>query len=82
MVVMPRNHIHLAHLGCAKNLVDSEIFLGHFPQQAVLPGVMIIEALAQTAGLVINSAKGDTEAGTIVFFAVCKYHLLKLVFLL
>lgn len=48
---------------------NEEIFLGHFPQQAVLPGVMIIEALAQTAGLVINSGKGESEAGAIVFFA-------------
>ena len=31
--------------------------------------MMIIEALAQTAGLVINSGKGETEAGAIVFFA-------------
>lgn len=48
---------------------NEEVFQGHFPQQAVLPGVMIIEALAQTAGLVINSGQTDTEAGTIVFFA-------------
>ena len=48
---------------------NEEIFLGHFPQQAVLPGVMIIEALAQTAGLVINSGKGENETCAIVFFA-------------
>ena len=30
---------------------NEEIFLGHFPQKAVLPGVIIIEALPQTAGL-------------------------------
>ena len=48
---------------------NEEIFLGHFPQQAVLPGVIIIEALAQTSGLVINSGKGESEAGAIVFFA-------------
>ena len=30
---------------------NEEIFQGHFPQQAVFPGVMIIEALAQAAYL-------------------------------
>ena len=53
-----------------KNIsANEEVFQGHFPQQAVLPGVMIIEALAQTAGIVIDSGKGKAEAGRIVFFA-------------
>lgn len=53
-----------------KNIsANEEVFQGHFPQQAVLPGVMIIEALAQTAGIVIDSGKGKAEAGSIVFFA-------------
>ena len=53
-----------------KNIsANEEVFQGHFPQQAVLPGVMIIEALAQTAGSVIDSGKGTAAAGSIVFFA-------------
>ena len=53
-----------------KNIsANEEVFQGHFPQQSVLPGVMIIEALAQTSGIVIDSGKGKTEAGGIVFFA-------------
>ena len=41
-----------------KNIsANEEVFQGHFPSQAVLPGVMIIEALAQTAGIVIHSGK-------------------------
>ncbi|MBC8258311.1 MAG: 3-hydroxyacyl-ACP dehydratase FabZ [SAR324 cluster bacterium] len=48
---------------------NEEVFQGHFPQQAVLPGVMIIEALAQTAGIVIDSGKAETDTGSIVFFA-------------
>ena len=59
MVPVPKNRIHLAHLGCAKNLVDSEIYLGHFlrlgfsntedPQKADL-------VVVNTCGF-INSAK-------------------------
>ena len=53
-----------------KNIsANEEVFQGHFPKQAVLPGVMIIEALAQTAGIVIQSAKEDISSSEIVFFA-------------
>ena len=48
---------------------NEEIFQGHFPNQAVLPGVMIIEAMAQTAGIVIHSCKEEDESREIVFFA-------------
>ena len=48
---------------------NEEIFQGHFPSQAILPGVMIIEALAQTAGIVIHSGKEDASSSEIVFFA-------------
>ena len=48
---------------------NEEIFQGHFPNQAVLPGVMIIEAMAQTAGIIIDSCKKEAESREIVFFA-------------
>ena len=48
---------------------NEEIFQGHFPNQAVFPGVMIIEAMAQTAGIVIHSCKKEAESREIVFFA-------------
>tara|TARA_B100000945_G_scaffold297418_1_gene276463 strand:+ start:215 stop:652 length:438 start_codon:yes stop_codon:yes gene_type:complete len=48
---------------------NEEVFQGHFPSQAVLPGVMIIEALAQTAGIVIHSDKYENLSREIVFFA-------------
>ena len=47
---------------------NEEIFQGHFPQQAVFPGVMIIEALAQASGIVINSSKTTNQVNSIVFF--------------
>ena len=48
---------------------NEEVFQGHFPDQAVLPGVMIIEALAQTAGIVIHTFKEEVSSREIVFFA-------------
>ena len=48
---------------------NEEVFQGHFPNQAVLPGVMIVEAMAQTAGIVIHSDKEHASSNEIVFFA-------------
>lgn len=37
-----------------KNVTANEpFFMGHFPEQPVMPGVMILEALAQAAGIII-----------------------------
>ncbi len=33
--------------------LNEEIFLGHFPEAPVMPGVLIIEALAQTGGILV-----------------------------
>jgi 3-hydroxyacyl-[acyl-carrier-protein] dehydratase len=43
-------------------------FQGHFPQFPVMPGVLIIEAMAQTAAIVTSYALGDEAQGKIVFF--------------
>lgn len=45
-------------------------FLGHFPQKAVMPGVLIIEALAQTGAIAILTEEGN--AGKIVLFGGIK----------
>jgi UDP-3-O-[3-hydroxymyristoyl] N-acetylglucosamine deacetylase/3-hydroxyacyl-[acyl-carrier-protein] dehydratase len=45
-----------------KNITVNEVqFLGHFPQEPVMPGVLIIEAMAQTAGLFVLSTMEDTK---------------------
>jgi len=40
--------------------VNEQFFQGHFPQAAITPGVLIIEALAQTGGILIHQ-KGFQE---------------------
>ena len=47
---------------------NEDFFNGHFPGQPVMPGVMQLEALAQLAGVVLNTADG-VEEGTIGLFA-------------
>jgi 3-hydroxyacyl-[acyl-carrier-protein] dehydratase len=47
--------------------VNEPYFMGHFPEKAVMPGVLIVEAMAQTAGaLVVHSLSGKT--GPAVYF--------------
>ena len=41
--------------------INEPWFMGHFPDKAVMPGVLIVEAMAQTAGaLVVHSVSGKT----------------------
>ena len=40
------------------------IFAGHFPAKPILPGVLLIEAVAQTAGVMLGSAAPPGSAGT------------------
>ena len=53
-----------------KNVSMNEpFFAGHFPQRPVMPGVLIVEALAQAACLLgIWSAEGGMEEGTLYYF--------------
>jgi 3-hydroxyacyl-[acyl-carrier-protein] dehydratase len=50
--------------------VNEMQFLGHFPQQHVMPGVLIIEALAQVGAVAILSE--EENKGKLVFFGGIK----------
>lgn len=52
-----------------KNVTMNEPqFMGHFPGYPVMPGVLIIEAMAQTAALVVVDFMGDDAKGKVVYF--------------
>lgn len=52
-----------------KNVTMNEPhFIGHFPGFPVMPGVLIIEAMAQTAAIVVVDALGEEAAGKVVYF--------------
>ena len=53
-----------------KNITANEpVFQGHFPQMSVMPGVMIVEAMAQVGGIVIHSVTSEEIVKhSLVFF--------------
>lgn len=58
-------------LTALKNVTINEpFFTGHFPQRAVMPGVLILEALAQASGILVSkSANVYPKDGVLVYFA-------------
>lgn len=62
---LPGERIH-----ALKNVsVNEEFFQGHFPQLPVMPGVLILEALAQSCGLLASkTAETGPEEGVILLF--------------
>lgn len=43
-------------------------FQGHFPEQPIMPGVLIIEAMAQTAAVLVVHSTGLESKGKVVYF--------------
>jgi 3-hydroxyacyl-[acyl-carrier-protein] dehydratase len=54
-----------------KNVTMNEPhFQGHFPEQPVMPGVLIIEAMAQTAGAICIRSTGEDKPSLVYFMTV------------
>lgn len=52
-----------------KNVTMNEpFFQGHFPAKPVMPGVLIIEALAQAGGILAAEIRGPEKQGAIIYF--------------
>ena len=48
--------------------VNESFFAGHFPNHPVMPGVLIIESMAQTAAVLVVETLGPDAAGKVVYF--------------
>ena len=48
--------------------VNEPYFVGHFPDFSVMPGVLIVESLAQTASVMVSANTPDLTDGKLVFF--------------
>ncbi len=52
-----------------KNVTINEpYFVGHFPSDPIMPGVLIIEAMAQTAAVLVVASLGPDREGSLVYF--------------
>src|ERR1700745_2480854 len=67
-----------AAIGLKNVTVNEPQFLGHFPGNPVFPGVLLIEGMAQTAGVLCLKSLGTIEKPRLVYFltihkaGVCK----------
>ena len=60
-------------VGLKNVTINEPFFQGHFPQYPVMPGVLIIEGLAQTAGaLCVHSLGEDYQAELVYFMGIDK----------
>ena len=62
-----------------KNISGNDmVFLGHFPEKAVMPGALILEAMAQTAIILFTAGKENQEEGKkpLYFFGSVKARFL------
>lgn len=59
------------HLTAIKNVTFNEpYFNGHFPDHPVMPGVFIIEAMAQASGILSRLAIGELKSKDDIFYLV------------
>lgn len=47
---------------------DEPFFEGHFPGEPIMPGVLIVEAMAQTAGVLVVDSTDQADTGLLVYF--------------
>ena len=55
-------------IGLKNVTVNEPFFIGHFPGKKVMPGVLIIECMAQTSGALVVSSYGNKAMGKLVYF--------------
>ena len=48
--------------------INEQFFQGHFPGRPIMPGVLIVEALAQAAGVLAVESLGLAGSGKLVYF--------------
>ena len=55
-------------VGVKNVTINEPFFQGHFPSRPVMPGVLIIEAMAQTAAVLVVDSLGTSAEGKLVYF--------------
>ena len=55
-------------VGVKNVTINEPFFIGHFPGKPVMPGVLIIEAMAQTCAVLVVNTMGKEAEGKLVYF--------------
>ncbi len=55
-------------VGVKNVTINEPFFQGHFPRQPVMPGVLIVESMAQTAAVLVVKSLAGAAAGKLVYF--------------
>ena len=50
--------------------INEPFFMGHFPDRALMPGVLIVEAMAQTAGALVVHSLSGTASPSVYFLTI------------
>ena len=59
-------------IGHKKFTKDEYFFKGHFPDMPIVPGVILIESMAQTAGIVVSKKYENYSEKSVLFMSVSK----------
>jgi len=65
IVEVRRNH---SCVGIKNVTINENFFQGHFPEHPVMPGVLIVESMAQTAAVLVVETLGPEARGKLVYF--------------
>jgi UDP-3-O-[3-hydroxymyristoyl] N-acetylglucosamine deacetylase/3-hydroxyacyl-[acyl-carrier-protein] dehydratase len=57
-------------VGIKNVTINEPFFQGHFPGHPVMPGVLIIEAMAQTGGMMLMDSVDDPESKVVYFMSI------------
>ncbi len=59
---------NVSAVGIKNVTINEPFFQGHFPRRPVMPGVLLIEAMAQTSAVLVVQTLGPDAEGKLVYF--------------
>jgi len=60
--------LDVSAVGVKNVTINEPFFQGHFPERPIMPGVLIVEAMAQTAAVLVVETLERAAAGKLVYF--------------